>query len=89
MWLISVGNLTLLSLKKKEGKQMKIWKAIPLGMYLIAWFERAGRDGKITQKEITDAMLGAMDVVGIKIDLAVPAPPVQPNHIVFTEGDPI
>ena len=39
-----------------ENQNMKIYKAITLGMYLLGWFQRASADGEISQKEIVEAV---------------------------------
>ena len=51
---------------------MKIFKAISIGMFLMAWFARASQDGKITSDEIIEGVIGAAEAAGIDIDIDVP-----------------
>lgn len=49
----------------------KFYRALTLGMYCLAWFERASRDGKITQAEIIEGVTGAVDAAGIDVEIDV------------------
>lgn len=49
-----------------------IFKALSLGMYIIAWLERASKDGEITQEEILEVIQGAVATVGLKVSIKTP-----------------
>ena len=51
---------------------MNIYKALSLGMYMLAWFDRASKDGKITQEEIVEGVYGAVRTIGINVEIDVP-----------------
>lgn len=48
---------------------MNLYKAISLGMFLLGWFQRASKDGKITNHELAEALSGALEQLDIKIDI--------------------
>lgn len=54
---------------------MSIWQAISMGSYLLAWYTRASADGVLTQNEVIEGVRGALEVAGVDIQIAVPAPP--------------
>lgn len=49
-----------------------IFKALSLGMYIIAWLERASKDGEISQEEILEVIQGAVATVGLKVAIKTP-----------------
>lgn len=49
-----------------------IFKALSLGMYIIAWLERASKDGEITHEEILEVIQGAVATVGLKVAIKTP-----------------
>ena len=46
---------------------MNIFKAIALGSFLISWYYRATKDGKITQDEVNEMVLEAFQLIGFPI----------------------
>lgn len=56
-----------------------IFKALSLGMYMLAWFERASKDGEIDEEEVVQCIQGAIETVGLKVGFKVtPASPTAP-----------
>lgn len=51
---------------------INILKALSLGTYVIAWLERASKDGEVTQDEILELVQGAIATIGLKVSIKTP-----------------
>ena len=58
--------------QKEEQLMINILKALSLGTYVIAWLERASKDGEISQEEILEVIQGAVATVGLKVSIKTP-----------------
>ena len=54
---------------------MNFWRAMALGGYLLGWFERAARDGRITVPEVLELVQHLILETGLNIEIDVPPPP--------------
>lgn len=64
---------------------MKIFKALSVGMYLIAWFQRASADGEISHQEIVEAVTGAASAAGIAIPSITTKPFVPSENYIHDQ----
>lgn len=56
---------------------MKLWTILQIGGYVLGWFERAARDGKITGAELVELATGAAQLAGLDLKIDVPpSPPI-------------
>lgn len=51
-------------------------KGIQAGFYMLGWFERAAKDGEITQDEMIDLVSNVIAILGIRIRIKVPNLPL-------------
>lgn len=48
---------------------MRLWTILSIGGYVLGWFERASRDGRLTAEEIVELVQGAAQLAGVHLPI--------------------
>lgn len=54
------------------GGIMNIGKAVRLGLFILSWYQKASKDGKISIEEIIEGAIQGLQYAGVDLQVDIP-----------------